>query len=178
MLEGEVKLLSLKDIGCTEELAEDQQTLQGNAEQKAAYIANKYKINCFADDTGLEVEALNGAPGVYSARYAGAQRSNDDNIRLLLENLGDSENRSAQFRTVICAIIQNETYFFEGVVKGAIAKKLRGNGGFGYDPVFIPEGYEKSFAEMPLAEKNAISHRGRAVRSFVEFLQTNFLKAD
>lgn len=175
MLAGEIKLLSLNDIGCSEELAEDQKTLQGNAEQKASYVAKKFGINCFADDTGLEVEALDGAPGVYSARYAGNQRSNEDNIKLLLQNLENANNRSAQFRTVICAIINNNTYFFEGIVKGTIATELTGTEGFGYDPVFIPDGYQKSFAQMSLAEKNEISHRGRAVRSFVEFLQTNFL---
>lgn len=175
MLAREIKLLSLNAIGCTEELAEDQLTLQGNAEQKAAYVAKNFNINCFADDTGLEVEALNGAPGVYSARYAGKQRSNEDNIKLLLQNLKSSKNRSAQFRTVICAIIHNEIYFFEGIVKGTIAKELTGTEGFGYDPVFIPEGYQKSFAQMSLTEKNEISHRGRAVRSFVEFLQSSFL---
>lgn len=171
MLQGKIQLLSLKDIGCTEELAEDKDTLQGNAEQKAAFVADNFNINCFADDTGLEVKALSGAPGVYSARYAGPQRSNEDNIHLLLKNLEGIADRSAQFRTVICAIIDGKTHYFEGIVKGNIARELSGNEGFGYDPVFVPDGYHKSFAEMSMIEKNEISHRGRAVRSFVDFLK-------
>lgn len=171
MLQGNIQLLSLKDIGCTEELAEDKNTLQGNAEQKAAYVANKFKLNCFADDTGLEVNALNGAPGVFSARYAGPQRSNTDNINLLLRNLKGIAERSAQFRTVICAVLEGKTHYFEGTAKGRIANGLSGKDGFGYDPVFIPDGYSKTFAEMSMIEKNEISHRGRAVRKFVDFLK-------
>lgn len=174
MLQGKIQLLSLKDIGCTEELAEDKETLQGNAEQKAAYVAHKYKVNCFADDTGLEVLALNGSPGVYSARYAGIQRSNTDNINLLLKNLEGIEGRSAQFRTVICAIIDGNTHYFEGIVKGKIAKELSGEAGFGYDAVFVPDGHEKTFAEMSMIDKNEISHRGKAVRKFVVFLKETF----
>jgi XTP/dITP diphosphohydrolase len=174
MLQGNIQLLSLKDIGCIEELAEDQDTLQGNAEQKAAYVANKFKLNCFADDTGLEVSALNGAPGVFSARYAGQQRSNTDNINVLLRNLKGVKERSAQFRTVICAVLEGEAHYFEGIAKGSIAKELSGKDGFGYDPVFIPDGYSKTFAEMSMIEKNEISHRGRAVRKFVDFLKAEF----
>ncbi|MBK6265877.1 RdgB/HAM1 family non-canonical purine NTP pyrophosphatase [Marivirga sp. S37H4] len=175
MLEGKVKLLSLDEIGCNEDLAEDQNTLQGNADQKASYVAKNFKINCFADDTGLEVHALNGEPGVYSARYAGPQRSDIDNIKLLLENLKGATDRSAQFRTVICAIINHKKFYFEGVAKGKIAFEISGEKGFGYDPIFIPDGHENSFAQMFLVEKNEISHRGKAVRSFVNFLKTNFL---
>ncbi len=175
MLAGNIQLLSLKDIGCTEELAEDHETLQENAHQKAAYIADKYEVNCFADDTGLEVKALNGAPGVYSARYAGQQRSNQDNIKLLLQNLEGIADRTAQFRTVICAIIKGETHYFEGIVKGKIASELTGKEGFGYDPIFVPEGFNKTFAEMTMIEKNEISHRGRAVKKFVEFMKAEYL---
>jgi XTP/dITP diphosphohydrolase len=167
------ELLGLKDIGCKEELREDQSTLEGNAQQKAEYIFDHYNINCFADDTGLEVEALNNEPGVFSARYAGPQRSDEDNMALLMERLNSSENRKARFRTVICAFIQNQKHFFEGIVEGEIAKIHSGDQGFGYDPIFIPNGYSQTFAQMSLAEKNKISHRSIAVKKLVEFLKTN-----
>ncbi len=175
MLDGMLKLESLNEIGCNEDLAEDQNTLEGNAEQKANYVATHYNVSCFADDTGLEVRALNGEPGVYSARYAGNQRSDEDNMKLLLEKLENVNDRSAQFRTVICLIIDNKKHFFEGIAEGTIAEEITGNKGFGYDPIFIPHGFKKSFAQMSLQEKNEISHRGKAVRSFVNFLKTNFL---
>jgi XTP/dITP diphosphohydrolase len=178
LLGEQFQLLSLKEIGCTEELAEDQSTLEGNARQKAQYVFENYHVNCFADDTGLEVFALNNEPGVYSARYAGPQRSNKDNINLLLDNLKASPNRGAQFRTVISAFINNKEYTFEGKVEGVITNDQSGNDGFGYDPIFKPNGFDETFAEMSMAQKNMISHRGRAVAKFVEFLKTNFLNAD
>ncbi|MDX5421605.1 MAG: non-canonical purine NTP diphosphatase [Hymenobacteraceae bacterium] len=172
MLEGKYALLSLQDIGCNEELPEEQDTLEGNSRQKAAYVWHNYNISCFADDTGLEVEALNGAPGVYSARYAGPQRSDSDNINLLLQNLEQHENRNARFRTSITLILDGQEHQFEGTVEGRIAKEWKGDKGFGYDPVFIPEGHDRTFAEMSAAEKNTISHRGRAVQQLVSFLKS------
>lgn len=161
---------SLQDIGCTEELPEEQTTLEGNSQQKAEYVWQKYGVNCFADDTGLEVLALNMEPGVYSARYAGPQRSSHDNIQLLLQNLKGKENRAAQFRTSITLILDNELFQFDGIVQGKVAEQESGSQGFGYDPVFIPEKYDQTFAEMNAAEKNRISHRGRAVQQLAEYL--------
>lgn len=171
MLEGKYKLLSLEDIGCNEELAEDQDTLEGNSRQKAKYVWANYNVNCFADDTGLEVDAICGEPGVYSARFAGPQRSDTDNINKLLHVLEGQENRRARFRTSITLYLDNQEYQFEGIVNGTIAEAYKGNKGFGYDPVFIPEGHEKTFAEMSPEEKNAISHRGRAMQKLISFLQ-------
>ena len=165
-------LLSLADIGCQEELPENQDTLTGNSEEKASYVYQHYHINCFADDTGLEVDALDGKPGVYSARYAGQQRSSEDNMNLLLTELAPHANRAAQFRTVITLWLRDHMHQFEGVVRGRIAEQHSGQQGFGYDPVFIPEGYDHSFAEMTMEEKSKISHRGRAVRKLVEFLKS------
>jgi XTP/dITP diphosphohydrolase len=166
-----IHLLSLKDIGCETELPENQATLEGNSLEKAEYVYQHYKIPCFADDTGLEVNALNGAPGVYSARFAGPQKNSQDNIKLLLEKLEGNTDRSARFRTVITLIIGREVNRFEGIVRGKIAEKLSGNSGFGYDPVFIPAGYDISFAEMNTAQKNQISHRGIAIRKLTDFLR-------
>lgn len=174
LLGSDFSLLSLADIGCNEELKEEQETLQGNAEQKASYVFEEYQVNCFADDTGLEVKTLDGAPGVYSARYAGLQRSDEDNMSLLLKNLENAHDRSAQFRTVICLIINGEKHFFEGVAEGRIHTEKLGAEGFGYDPLFIPDGYDRSFAQMSLEEKNSLSHRGKAVRKLVDFLKSNF----
>ncbi|MBF9253288.1 non-canonical purine NTP diphosphatase [Pontibacter sp. 172403-2] len=171
MLEGRYKLLSLQDIGCHEELPEEQDTLEGNSRQKAAYVWHHYKVSCFADDTGLEVEALQGTPGVYSARYAGPQRSDADNINLLLQNLHNQENRKARFRTSITLLLDGQEHQFEGIVNGTIATTWQGNLGFGYDPVFTPEGYNQTFTEMSADAKNAISHRGRAVQQLVAFLK-------
>ncbi|HET8861382.1 non-canonical purine NTP diphosphatase [Marivirga sp.] len=173
LLGEDFKLVGLKDIGCNEELREDQNNLEGNSQQKAEYIFENYNVNCFADDTGLEVLSLNNEPGVYSARYAGPQRSDEDNMALLLEKLTNSSNRKARFRTVICAFIDNQKYFFEGIVAGEIAEAHNGDKGFGYDPIFIPDGYSKTFAQMSLEEKNKISHRSIAVKKLVDFLQTN-----
>lgn len=171
LLGGSFTLLSLADIGCTEELAEDQDTLEGNSLQKARYVFEKYQVPCFADDTGLEVEALNGEPGVYSARYAGEQRNSQDNIALLLQNLQGKENLKARFRSVITLISAAGTNQFEGILNGVITFEPRGTQGFGYDPVFIPEHYTQTLAELELSEKNKISHRARAVQKLVLFLR-------
>jgi XTP/dITP diphosphohydrolase len=165
-------ILSLKEIGCLEELAEEQDTIPGNSFQKADYVFKKYNIACFADDSGLEVAVLNGRPGVDSAHYAGPQRSHNDNINLLLANLKNSKKREAQFRTVITLITPSVKKQFEGILKGTILEEKRGTGGFGYDPVFLPEGFSKTLAEMSMEEKNKISHRARAVQKLVDFLQT------
>ncbi len=165
-----IVLTTLQDIGCSEELAEDQDTLEGNSFQKADYVFRKYNVDCFADDTGLEVAALGGAPGVYSARYAGPQRNADDNIDLLLRNLATATDRRARFRTVITLITRQGTNTFEGIVNGVILNERRGSGGFGYDPVFLPDGSSRSMAELTMAEKNEISHRAVAVRKLVNFL--------
>ncbi|MEQ8362584.1 MAG: non-canonical purine NTP diphosphatase [Cyclobacteriaceae bacterium] len=171
LLGDSFKVMSLEAIGCTEELPEEQDTLEGNSLQKAKYVNDKFSINCFADDTGLEVETLGGAPGVYSARYAGEQRNSEDNMNLLLENLGRQSNRKARFRTVITLIMDGQTHQFEGIAKGEILESKRGEKGFGYDPLFLPEGMNKSMAELTASEKNAISHRGEAVRKLVAFLK-------
>lgn len=170
LLGNNFDLLSLKDISFEGEIPEDYETLRENALQKARYIHNRFKTNCFADDTGLEIDFLKGAPGVYSARYAGPGCTFDDNINKVLNEMGDAENRKARFRTVIALILDKKEYFFEGVVDGKILKEKQGDEGFGYDPVFRPLGYEQSFAEMILEEKNKISHRGRATQKLIEFL--------
>jgi len=169
-LGGSIPLKGLHDIGCTTDLPETSDTLEGNARQKARYVWDNYRLSCFADDTGLEVTALDMAPGVYSARYAGAQRNSADNMRLLLENLQNQLNRSARFRTVICLILEGEEYLFEGTVQGTIRHEPSGTGGFGYDPVFEPSGYATTFAEMSIEEKNIISHRGKAIAVLADFL--------
>ncbi|MGB3608183.1 MAG: non-canonical purine NTP diphosphatase [Psychroserpens sp.] len=165
-----IKLLSLKDIGCFEDVPETQDSIEGNAIQKAAYIKKNYDCDCFADDTGLQVEALNGAPGVFSARYAGAQRDSNDNMDLLLENLNDKPNRNAQFKTVIALHLNGNLKMFTGICKGQITTERQGLKGFGYDPIFKAEGYDQTFAEISLAEKNKIGHRGKAVNALVAFL--------
>jgi len=165
------QVVSLQEIGCTEELPEEQTTLEGNSRQKAEYVWQHYGVSCFADDTGLEVFALNGEPGVYSARYAGPQRSSTDNMELLLQNLADKTDRRAQFRTSITLILAGDIHQFEGVVTGQIAKNLAEDVGFGYDPIFIPDGFDQTFAQMSSAEKNKISHRGRAMQQLVAFLK-------
>jgi XTP/dITP diphosphohydrolase len=165
-----VKLLSLKDIGCFEDVPETQITIEGNAKQKAEYIKLHYGFDCFADDTGLEVEALNNEPGVYSARYAGAQRNADDNMNLLLKNLKEKTNRNAQFKTVIALHLNGELKTFTGICKGEITMEESGEKGFGYDPIFIPNGHKQTFAEMELTLKNSIGHRGKAVNKLVSVL--------
>ncbi|WP_299335736.1 non-canonical purine NTP diphosphatase [uncultured Psychroserpens sp.] len=167
-----IKLLSLKDIGCFEDVPETQLTIEGNAIQKAEYIKAHYGFNCFADDTGLEVEALNGEPGVFSARYAGEQRDANDNMNLLLENLKVKSNRTAQFKTVIALHLNDKLETFAGICKGEITTTKHGDKGFGYDPIFKAEGYDKTFAEISLDEKNTIGHRGKAVRQLVDYLNT------
>lgn len=171
LLGNEFRLLSLQEIGCEEEIPEEQPTLEGNASQKARYIFDKYGYNCFADDTGLEIEALGGEPGVYSARYAGEEKNAEANMKKVLEKMAKINERNARFRTVISLIINGEENQFEGIVNGKILTEKRGGSGFGYDPIFLPDGFEKSFAEMELAAKNEISHRGRAVRKLVTFLK-------
>lgn len=171
LLEGYHEILSLEDIHCREELPENQLTLDENSLEKASYVFDKYKINCFADDTGLEVTVLNGAPGVFSARYAGPACSPEDNMRKLLGELTEKKDRTACFRTVITLILNGKNYQFEGNVWGKITEQKRGSTGFGYDPIFIPEGYNKTFAEFSKEEKNKISHRGKAVRKMADFLK-------
>ena len=165
------QIVSLEEINCFEELPETRDTLEGNSLQKAEYVFDKYKVPCFADDTGLEVEALNNAPGVYSARYAGPQRNADDNISLLLKNLQGTSSRKARFRTVISLVgLQASPVLFEGIVSGSITLNRRGTSGFGYDPVFLPQGYATTFAEMSMDEKNELSHRARAVKKLEAYL--------
>lgn len=169
---GIAQIVSLSEIGCTDEIPETGAKLEENATQKSHYIFNKYDIDCFADDTGLEIDVLEGRPGVYSARYAGEGCSFDDNTTKVLEELGNNANRKARFRTVISLIIDGKEYMFEGKVAGKITLEKSGVKGFGYDPVFIPDGYSQTFAEMPLDVKNSISHRGEAMRKMIEFLKT------
>ncbi|MDP3912835.1 MAG: non-canonical purine NTP diphosphatase [Bacteroidota bacterium] len=170
MLNGSFELLCLNDIGCEDDIPENQATLEGNAAEKSFFIYNKYGLNCFADDTGLEIEALNGEPGVYSARYAGEERSAGNNMDLVLARLDKINNRKARFRTVISLVIDGNETQFEGIVDGQILEEKRGETGFGYDPIFKPDESDRSFAEMPMDEKNKISHRGRAVQKLVEYL--------
>jgi XTP/dITP diphosphohydrolase len=167
-------LVSLAEIGCHEELPETGDTLEHNAFQKARYVYDNYGVSCFADDTGLEVEALDMAPGVYSGRFAGEPRSDERNINLLLEKLEGAQNRKARFRTVIALILEGEEHRFEGMAEGVITHERSGAAGFGYDPVFRPEGREETFAEMSMEDKNRISHRGRAVQKLIEFLHSYF----
>ena len=169
-----VEVLSLADIGCYDDIPETADTLQGNALIKARHIYEKYGFDCFADDTGLEVEALGGAPGVYSARYAGEDCDSEANMRKLLENLTGKSNRSAQFRTVIALIINGEEMLFNGIVKGTIATVKKGDSGFGYDPVFIPAGHSDSFAQMGSEMKNSMSHRFRATQQLGDYLKENY----
>ena len=170
ILGEKIELLSLKDIQCIADIPETAETLEGNAMQKAEYIFQHFGLNCFADDTGLEVEALDGAPGVYSARYAGSGHDSEANMKKLLENLQGVSNRKAQFRTSICLIMNVEKHLFDGICKGHIIEEKRGGAGFGYDPIFVPEGYEQTFAELGNDIKNKISHRAKAVEMLCDFL--------
>ncbi|MBV7267771.1 non-canonical purine NTP diphosphatase [Winogradskyella luteola] len=167
-----IKLLSLADILCTEDIPETQPTIEGNAIQKAEYVKANYGYDCFADDTGLEVEALNGEPGVYSARYAGPQRNAEDNMNKLLSELENKHSRKAQFKTVIALHLNGKLETFTGICKGEITTKKQGDKGFGYDPIFKPDGYDQTFAEMDLELKNKIGHRGKAVTQLIQFLST------
>ncbi|MFD2528157.1 non-canonical purine NTP diphosphatase [Polaribacter marinaquae] len=173
ILSDSIEILSLKDINCFDEVDETELTLEGNAKLKANHITKKYGFNCFADDTGLEVESLDNKPGVFSARYAGEPSNSENNMQKLLLELKDKENRKAQFRTAVCLNLNNEQYIFEGICEGEILKEKQGEKGFGYDPIFKPAGFSESFAEMPSEEKNKISHRGLAIQKLVNFLNKN-----
>ncbi len=170
MLPDNIKIISLESIGCHEDIPETADTIEGNAIQKSNYVLEKYGYDCFADDTGLEVEVLNNEPGVFSARYAGEQRNANDNMNKLLANLENKSNRSAQFKTVICLNLNGEQHLFTGIAKGEIIKNKSGNGGFGYDPIFRPDGFQETFAEISLELKNKISHRGKATAELIRFL--------
>lgn len=172
LLPDHVSVKSLKDIACFDDIPEEEPTLEGNALQKAKYIYDKFGVNCFADDTGLEIEALDGAPGVYSARFSGPEKNDDNNIDLVLEKLASQVNRNARFRTVIALILDGKEYLFEGIVRGEIRKERKGTEGFGYDPIFEPEQFGKTFAEMSLDQKNERSHRSRAINRVSDFLRS------
>lgn len=167
-----IDILSLNDISCHVDIPETENTIERNSLQKAKYIYDNYHLDCFADDTGLEVEALNGEPGVFSARYAGIEHDSKANIRKLLANMKDKQNRNAQFRTAICLIIDGKNHLFEGIIKGKIIRTEKGTGGFGYDSVFVPDGYDKTFAELGEEIKNKISHRAKAIKLLSDFLLT------
>jgi XTP/dITP diphosphohydrolase len=171
LLGDHFEILSLRDIGCNNDIPEDQPTLEGNASQKAFYVYENFSYPCFADDTGLEIEALGGAPGVFSARYAGEEKNSRANMDKVLKQLEKINNRKARFRTVISLVIDGREKQFEGIAEGVITREKHGEGGFGYDPVFLPEGYNKTFAEMELQEKNKISHRAKAVQKLIQYLK-------
>ena len=171
LIPKEIEIISLKEIGCNEDIPETGDTLEANAFQKAHYIKDNFNYDCFADDTGLEIDELNGHPGVYSARYAGPERNANANMNKVLNELKGKKNRKAQFRTAIALILKGEEHLFEGKVEGYISKDKQGNEGFGYDPIFIPENNIRSFAQMSMQEKGAISHRGRAVKKLVAYLK-------
>lgn len=171
LVPNHIELLSLSDIGCNEDIPETQPTIEGNAIQKAEYIKNNYGYDCFADDTGLEVDALNGEPGVYSARYAGPQRNAEDNMNKLLLELQSKTDKTAQFKTVIALHLNGNLHSFTGICKGEITSEKHGEKGFGYDPIFKAEGYTQTFAEISLEEKNKIGHRGKAVSMLVNYLE-------
>lgn len=174
LLDESVELLSLTDIQCFDDIPETKQTLEENASDKARYVYEKYDYNCFADDTGLEVEALQMKPGVFSARYAGEQKNSDDNMNKLLLEMHKIKNRNARFRTVISLIVDGYEKRFEGIVNGTILENKYGEKGFGYDPVFQPKGYSQSFAQLPLGQKNKISHRGLAVKKLTDYLKKTY----
>jgi XTP/dITP diphosphohydrolase len=171
MLPENIQIVSLESIGCFEEIPETADTIEGNAILKANYVTQKYGFDCFADDTGLEVDSLNGQPGVFSARYAGEQKNADDNMDKLMKELSGKPNKNAQFKTVIALNFKEKQYLFTGIASGEITLEKKGTGGFGYDPIFKPSGYEKTFAELSLEVKNEISHRGKATKLLIEFLQ-------
>jgi XTP/dITP diphosphohydrolase len=172
LIPASIRLLGLTDIDCKEEIPETQATIEGNAAQKAFYVFEKYHYNCFADDTGLEIDALDGRPGVMSARYAGEAKDANANMDKILKELYLESNRSARFKTIISLVVDGEEMQFEGVVEGTILKEKRGSKGFGYDPIFLPDGSDRSFAEMDIAEKNEISHRALAVKKLVKYLNS------
>ena len=171
LLPNSIQILSLEDIGCNEDIPETADTIEGNAILKANYVTQKYGYDCFADDSGLEVAALNGEPGVFSARYAGEPKNDENNIDKLLANLKDVNNKKANFKTIICLNLKGEQHLFTGIINGQIIEERIGNNGFGYDPIFVADGYQKTFAELTLEEKARISHRGIAVKELITFLQ-------
>lgn len=170
LLPDSIQILSLEDIGCTEDIPETADTIEGNAILKANYVTQKYGYDCFADDSGLEVDALNGEPGVFSARYAGEPKNDENNIDKLVTNLKDLENKKANFKTVICLNLKGQQHLFTGIINGTIIEERIGTNGFGYDPIFVAEGYQKTFAELSLEEKANISHRGIAVKKLLDYL--------
>lgn len=174
ILGNDFNIITLKEIGCTEEIPETSLTIEGNASQKSRYVIDNYQVDCFADDTGLEVEALGGQPGVNSARYAGPGHDFEANVTKLLTELNGQLNRKARFKTVISLITQEKEVLFEGIISGTILHERRGEGGFGYDPVFIPDGYNQTFAEMPAGLKNAISHRALATKKLIDYLKEHY----
>ncbi|TXH60198.1 MAG: non-canonical purine NTP diphosphatase [Bacteroidia bacterium] len=173
LLPENIELLGLNDIQCFDEIPETAETIEGNAMLKANYIKNNYGLNCFADDSGLEIEALNGQPGVYSARYAGEPKDDNKNIDKVLLNLHNQTNRKANFKTVICLNLNDKQYLFTGIVNGSIINEKKGDNGFGYDPIFVANGFDKTFAQMTFEEKNQISHRAKAVMQMIDFLKNN-----
>lgn len=173
LLPENIELLGLNDVECFDEIPETAETIEGNAILKADYIKKKYGLNCFADDSGLEIEALNGQPGVYSARYAGEPKDDNKNIDKVLFNLDNQTNRKANFKTVICLNLNDKQYLFTGIVNGSIIYEKKGDNGFGYDPIFVPDGFDKTFAQMTFEEKNQISHRAKAVMKMIDFLKNN-----
>lgn len=177
MLGSQFELVGLTDIGCVQEIPETGSSLEENSRIKAQYVKDRYQISCFADDTGLEVDALNGAPGVYSARYAGEPSDSEKNMDHLLKNMTNIDHRLARFRTVITFLKEDQEIQFEGIVNGVITRGRSGSKGFGYDPIFVPEGHQVTFAEMSANDKNAISHRGRAVRKLVDYMQSSIAPA-
>ena len=171
MLPKSIQIISLEEINCFEEIPETAETIEGNAILKANYVTQKYGFDCFADDTGLEVEVLNGAPGVYSARYAGEQKNANDNMNKLLANLKNQSNRKAQFKTVIALNLNGKQFLFTGICQGEITLEKTGNQGFGYDPIFKPEGFSETFAQLSMQQKGKISHRGKATAQLIDFLK-------
>lgn len=174
LLPKEIDILTLREINCEEDIVETALTLQGNAKIKSDFIKQHYGFDCFADDTGLEVEALNGEPGVFSARYAGEKASFEDNMKKLLINMKGESNRNARFRTVVSLYLNNQQHYFEGICEGTIGHEASGKDGFGYDPIFTPKGYSRTFAEMDMNMKGAISHRGIAIQKLVDFLREKY----
>lgn len=172
LVPNSIQIVSLEDIGCFDEIPETANTIEENAILKANYVTEKYGYNCFADDSGLEIDALNGEPGVYSARYAGEPKDDNKNIDKVLENLKGKTNRKANFKTIICLNIEGQQHLFTGIIEGEIIDEKIGNNGFGYDPIFVADGYQKTFAELSMEEKSTISHRGKAVRQLVAFLSS------
>ncbi|MEC4005002.1 non-canonical purine NTP diphosphatase [Flavobacterium sp. SUN052] len=166
-----IEIVSLEDIGCYDDILETADTIEGNSILKANFITEKYGLNCFADDSGLEVDALNGEPGVFSARYAGEPKNDDNNMNKLLSNLKNKSNRKANFKTVICLNINGEQHLFTGIINGKIIEEKIGTNGFGYDPIFVADGYTNTFAELSIEEKSTISHRGKAVKKLIDFLK-------